>query len=125
MSALGDDVTREYASLKDSLLSVRERTKEVEAIDAQYRLERIGRAQALAAELDTAFYGHISKIEAYLFQLEEGGSFPLSPTERQILVRVCSNWRELLRQAKEENTSTAAALERLVTLIGTERADAP
>jgi hypothetical protein len=113
LKTLGDSVRREHAVLKAALGSVRERTKEVEAIDSEYQLERIGRAKVLASEWDKAFDSHFSKLEAYVFQLEEARSFPLSPAEEEILSRVRSDWLELLKQARAENAATAAALEAL------------
>jgi hypothetical protein len=64
-------------------------------------------------------------LEACDFQLGESRDFPLSPAEEEILSRIRSDWGEMLKQAKQENNSTAAALKRLLALIGGEGADAP
>jgi outer membrane lipopolysaccharide assembly protein LptE/RlpB len=74
---------------------------------------------------DKASSSHLSKLEACDFQLGESRDFPLSPAEEEILSRIRSDWGEMLKQAKQENNSTAAALKRLLALIGGEGADAP
>ena len=124
LKAIGDGFKSECAGFKAALGSVRERTKEVEAIDPKYSIERIGRAKALMADWNKAAESYLSKLDGYVFQLEECNAFPLSADEREILSRILSSWKELSREAKEENHSTAAALTNLVTLLGGERTHA-
>jgi hypothetical protein len=125
LKELGDGVRREHDNLKAALGSVRERAKEIRGIDPRYKLERMGRAKALSADWRKTVEGHLSKLQAFSFQVGEGSDFPLSPVEYKILSRVQAEWHELIRQAKEENNSTAAVLEELVRLIDTEGKDAP
>lgn len=107
---LGDRVQREHTNLQTTLRSVQDRAREIETIDPQYKLERVGRLSALKDEWSKGIDGHLARLDGYIFQLKECNNFPLSQDERMIVSRIREDWTQLLKEAQDESHSTAGVL---------------
>jgi hypothetical protein len=89
---------------------------DVEAISADYVMERVGRAGLIVDELTAASQEHSAELDACIFQLKEYARFPMSSNEREIFLGILEGLTAAIEDHKEQPSSLSGTLERIKIL---------
>jgi len=108
-----DGIKRADAKLRACAVSVRERLPDVESVDAQYALERKGRAKKLFDELQAAIAEHQSSFEQFKFQLREYGKVARSAEDEAMLKKMTTDLQAWLTEVKANSEFTADLIKTL------------
>jgi len=102
-----DGIKSADAKLKACAESVRGRLPDVESVEAQYALERKGRAKKLLEELQAAIAEHQSSFKQFQFQLLEYAKVSRSAEDEAMLKKMTADLQAWLTEVKLNSAFTA------------------